>query len=653
MSITVGQNQKDEIFYEINSNDLVGNESVHYIFPPLHIYNHGGQILEEYRPRPDDRIVNKDIAILKYDNYRDTTQTSKGFNGVNTYTDGDFAFTNSAGAFYAIQADDYFNHHTGNDTTITVPTLDRGSANPKIAEAIQLPKSSTGGTFANRSMKMKTSNVNRFDDIEVTGLDEGEKPEGQQMVAIRLGEDSIEDVTYRLFDTATISSNVDVNITSANTIYTQIRAQAGRSAWAGIANGLVNEADNTFINATAAENSAYVSGVEIVNIERDLDDLRYGDDEDEMPFQFTGAMHVFTDTELDTTGGSGVEGGSAVPISVNVYGGDSFIGLHTFKVSDSTYVLTDPDKEADNSGTPGTIINQVDKWGHYFDKLSNDAGLEGEDMSRPYPLRGASQTLTVLLESEINPNVVERSAHTGFTDALPVPRAEQPGQIRSKFDYRFNLDYARQNDTKIWLPFNTFEKVNTSFNSRVIYSDPKIYKSDIEGFDTFKVLNFYDLDETFGDISKLQLGSDSVYAFQEKGIQYIPILAESVELAEGGTLAVRSGEIIGTPIVVSSKYGTQHPKTVKSDGKVVFFADQLNKVVGVVSGRDVEFISRNNMRTHFRTHLNSVTLDLYGIYDTRRNEYWLINREESATIFNLDSGTRQYIWWSIYCRSTV
>ena len=101
MSTTVEQAQLNEIFYEINSNDLVGNESVHYIFPPIHLYNHGGNILEEYRPRPDDRIVNKDIAILKFDQYRDTTQTSKGFNGVGTYTDGDFAFTNVAGAFYA------------------------------------------------------------------------------------------------------------------------------------------------------------------------------------------------------------------------------------------------------------------------------------------------------------------------------------------------------------------------------------------------------------------------------------------------------------------------------------------------------------------------------------------------------------------------
>ncbi|KKM66534.1 hypothetical protein LCGC14_1480240, partial [marine sediment metagenome] len=639
MSITVGQDQKNEIFYEINSNDLVGNESVHYIFPPIHIYNQSGNILEEYRPRPDDRIVNKDIAILKFDQYRDSTQTSKGFNGVNTYTDGDFAFTNVAGAFYAWQADDYFYKHTGNDTTIIAPTLDRGSAQPKIAEVIQLPKSSTGGTFENRSMKMKTANINRFDDIEVEGLDEGEKPIGQQMVGLRLGEDSIEDVTYRLFDVATISSNVDVNITGANTIYLEIRAQAGRSAWAGIANGLINEADNTFVNATAAENSAYVSAVEIVNIERDLDDLRYGDDEDILPYQFTGAMHVFTDTELTSTGGSGVEGGSAVPINnVAVYGGDSFIGLHTFKISDSCYVLTDPDKEADNSGTAGTGINQTDKWGHYFDKASLGVGLEGEDVSRPIPLRGVSQTITVLLESEVNPNVVEKTPHTGFTDALPIPRAEQPGQIRSAFDYRFNLDYARQNDAKIWLPFKTFEKVNTSFNSRLIYSDVKIYKSDVEGFDRFRALNFSDLDETFGDISKLELGADSVYAFQEKGIHYIPVLAKSVELADSGTLAVRSGEFIGTPIVISSRYGTQHPKTVQSDGKNIFFADQLNKIVGVVSGRDVEFISRNNMRTHFRTHLNSVTLDLYGIYDTRRNEYWLINREESATIFNLDSG---------------
>jgi hypothetical protein len=493
-------------------------------------------------------------------------------------------------------------------------------------------------------MKMRTTSINRFNDIEVDGLDEGESPSGQNMIGIRLGEDSIEDPTYRCFDTPTVPTpNVDVAIPNADAISSQVTHFLNFSARGAIDSAAISEATNEFTTNSLDNRTDAISAIEIINVERELDDLRYGDAEDELAFQFTGAGHVFTDAELTT-----VEAGGSLPIdNIAVYGGDCFVGLHTFKITDSTYVLTDPEKEADGSGTAGTPTSQTDKWGWYFDKEAKADKYKGEDVSRPYPLRGVSQTVTVLLESEINPCVAEKSPHTGYTDAIPVPRAEQPGQIRSAFDYRYHLDYAQQNNYKVFFPFQTYEKNNTTFSSRIIYSDPKIYQSDIEGFDIFRALNFYDVDETVGDINKLQLGGDRLYALQDNGIHYIPVLASSVELADSGSLAVRTGAIISEPVVVSSLFGTKDPKSVATDGQGVFFMDRDSAMVGYVAGLKLENLSGRNNNTRFRELVDAgIPRAFVGFFDSKRNEYWITSPSSSVnnptTIFNMDLG----VWTS-------
>lgn len=624
--MSVSSANKSEVFYEINTNTLIGNNAVYYLFPPTGLYNNNGEILEEYRHTPDDRIVNKDIAFLKLSTFKDPGQDS-------SYNDGEFDKTNVAGAFYAVGADDYFFKYTGLDSTISPPTLDRGANIPKIGEVIKLPSSSEGGTFETSSLGMISTNVNRFDDLEVDGLNEGERPLGQQMIAARLEDEDMEDVTYRLFDEALLADpKAFPSIGGANTITNEVKAQTGRSTWPGIDADLLVEAENEYINEKGVftEETDYVSGVEIVNVERDLDDLRYGDEEDRLPLIFTGAIHVFTDAEL-----TAVESKVSLPIDIDVWGGDSYIGLHTFKVSDSAYVLTDPEKKADGSGTAGSPAVQAAKWGTYFDKNSSE-GLSGaEDVSRPFPVKGTSQTITVLLESEINPEVAEKNQHKEYTDALPVPRVDTAGQIRAKFDYRYNLDYTRQNDYKVFFPFRTFEKNNTLFGSRIAYSDSKIYQSDVEGFDRFRVLSFYDVDETHGDIKKLQLASDNLYSLQESAVAYIPINAQAVELSTGANLEVRSGDIIGIPIFIDTTFGTQHPATVKVDGSSIFFVDSFNKEAMKLSGKTLQSISKLGVDSYFNSMLPVTTPGyLTAIYDKNKLEYIVSNRNNEIIVYS-------------------
>ena len=603
--------QKDEVFYEANVNTLAGNSAVQFLFPPEVLYNSNGKSVIGYNHIPNDEIVNVDIAYLKVDTYKDAEQAA-------TYKDGDFKDTNVAGAFYAIDKEDYFYLYDGSSNTLTAPALKRVANKPRLAEVIDLPVGSTGGTFTNQTLGMFTPNVNRFDDIEVEGLNEGYKPDGMRMLAARLEKFDAEDVTLRCFDIPTISAGVNNNITDANAVASKIDAD------------LLREDNNIFVHEDSLFNASNpVSAIEIVNVERALSDFRYGDVEDVHELELTDVSYVFTDAEL-----AQVAAGTSTPISsLSVGGGDCYLGLHTFKVSNSTYAISDPEKGIEGTGPAGTKTTQTAKWDHWFD-LDGDSANE-IDVSRPIPLKGVSQTVTVWLESEINPEAAEAHPHKGYADATPYPIPDSAGQIRSNFKYYYSKDYVKENDDKTFTPYSSFETDTTKYNSRVYFTDQKVYKSDVEGFDRVRALNSVDLDETYGDIAGFWPIQDNVVVFQGRGVSVLPIDAGTIESADGSTLSIRSGEILGIPRYITTTYGTQHPKTIAGDGNNVFAIDNRNKVVLGVSSEGLDIISDRGMRSYFETNLGSVTADyLFGIYDTLNKQYIAGNRNSFTTLYD-------------------
>jgi hypothetical protein len=633
-----------ESFYDLNVNSLAGHSAIVFLYPPSDLYNSDGNTLQEYVSNPNDELVSVDIAFLRLEFHRDDLQDA-------TYNDGEFKGTNVGGAFFAFEEDDYFYKWKGTEAVQTAPPLRRGVANPKIGEALRIMAGSSGRTFANRSLGMYSPNVEKHSDVEVGGLDEGYAPDVMESYAVRLEGVGVEDVTYRCFDSSTLTNNVNTPIGGADVI------TSATTHFNGINKGLIEatgygEASNKFITANTTslygdagttKFSTYVSAIEICNVERDLGDLRYGDEEDVLPFIFTGAEYAFTDAELLL-----VEAGTEVTKDIDVWGGDCYIGLHTFKITNSVYSLTDAAADFDGSGGHGSKSEQSEKWGHYFDKnfaATGETTTAGTDVNRPIGLKGASQTITVLLESEINPELAEKNQHNEYDYAfrsttsisnMPVPMVEDAGQIASKFAYRYNLDYGSENVYKVFFPLNTYEKNVVNFDGRIAYSDQKVYLSDAEGFDRFRVLSIYDQNETYGAVSSLPVMGDKLYSIQEKSLSYIPIDADVIESADGVNISIRSGEVIGTPIYIDTVHGTQHPKTVKKDKDTFYFVDKQKSEVCLVTDGGVTLLSRVLMESYFTDMLSRVTThsDLSAVYDNKKKEYWVTHRNNDTAVYN-------------------
>lgn len=373
-----------------------------------------------------------------------------------------------------------------------------------------------------------------------------------------------------------------------------------------------------------------VSAILISNVILGLGDDRYGDLTSFGEYISTGAKYTFTQAERDL-----LRSGTDVSVDIEVWGGDCFVGYHSFKVCDSTYSVMAQNKHI---GIGITGVNQVKKWGLVYGDSTTGV------FSMPVAVKNAAQYVQVCLESEYNGDVRDIDT-TPMTTTFDIPHymSLNESDARVPLSYKYNTNLSRGNVAKVFVPKPQHSFVQNEFPARIVWSDLKIYNSDQAGFDIIRAGNFVDLEESRYDITKLAIGFDQLYAIQQQGIVYLPTGGTQIEQATGGELAVRTGDVIGRPYVIDSKRGSRHLASVLETGGIIYIPDSENKSLYILSDREggsvvstIQPITKDNetkLREFFSTSIPEK--NLISIYDPVKRQIWLVdNLNDNCEIFN-------------------
>lgn len=533
-----------------------------------------------------------DKALLRLDTFSDNPSKTT------TVLSGDDANTNLSGNFYALNSGDYYF-----DPNWTAKSINSTEQNKPITES---------ENFVNIGETASVAGVSAmdYDSMQTTGVTLGYKPSIQKSTVVQIGGDALRDISHY-----SISSTIPF----ANGTYRPYNGVGGGfvigasgikyEAIATVGNNYVT--DTTYTPYISFSNRGIANACNIVNVTLGLGDDRYGDATSFHEYISTGATYTFSPSEvLD------LEVNNSVSVDIEVWGGDCFIGPQTFKIADSAYSVT-------NQTTASQSAAQlISKWGLYF------LNSFGRAMCLPVALENVGQYITVILESEYNGSVrdfdtlVERSP---AVNGMPVVNNTSKEVIRTPLSYSYNINLSKQNSDKIYVTKPLYSFTQNEFPARVFWTDIKIYNSDQAGFDTIRAADFYDLEEQRYGITKLATAGDSLYAIQEKGVTFLPTGERQIEQTDADTLAVRSGDVIGRPIVIDSQRGSQHLRGIVETGNVIFLPDNINKSVYALSGTELQPITKDN-ETLFRT-LFADPIDeseVIGFYDFIRNQYLLI-----------------------------
>lgn len=591
---TTGKNLAGEVYYSTSDVYTGPAKSIFYTFEPLYTYN---QTPYQFTGAESYRII--DFAYLRLD------YTAISNKPDSSYKYFDYLNTSLHGTFYANRNADYYQRYTNvsaahgavysidGNIVSTKPTTNYGEG------------TTIGGNF-----------LGTYSNLETGGISFQSVPNNQRAVAIQVD---------KSFGGAALR---------AETLYPgQIPATYFKTGGqTPNALSVLNTANNvSSIDVSGfTENSTYVQAIEIADVELDLDDNRYGTADTIHEMEFTGAMHTFTDAELATVISTG-----NVPVAFVVYGGDCWVSLHSFKITDSHYAVTNTGKFCDTGGTfnPDSQDDLIKKWTRFF---RNKAGQDAICM--PVPLKNVSQVLSVVLESEVHGQITAPRPYTsevsGTTDVPTVP-TDGESQFRISFPYLYNGGYIRNSDQKVLIPYNANENITYTYPARGVYSDQKVYNTDIQGFDSFPVGNIVDLEETYGGITKLGLVGDNLFALQERGIALIPVDASTLSTTDAQTISVRSGTT-DIPIYVSRINGTQHMKAVQVLSDKIIFPDNRTSQIFILGGTELRPISEQGAinRTKQKIGTQLASNQLFSAYDEIKRQYYLFKPDGFCLVWD-------------------
>jgi hypothetical protein len=575
------------------------------VFPPEFMYNNGGT--GTFTFSGSEKMDYVDYALLRLSADDETTTKPE------TLVIGDDVNTQITGTFYALADNQYYFDSSSSGKSII-------SARKNIA-VVDNELFNNFGEPATLSGK----SVMDYEALQTGNVTLGFKPNVQKGAVIATADNAFANIST---SGALVFSAATLNAYSPGGY---ICGSSGPRYESNLTN-------NYLTNYSGYTSNSYVTGIGIVNIKAGYGDDRYGEIDDIAEFISTGAKYTFTESEIAT-----LEGGGSVAVDLDVWGGDCFVGPQIFKIADTAYSVTNQTK---NNNAAQTTAELLSKWNNVLYK-----DIAGQSfLCLPVAVESAAQFIQVVIESEYNGEVREQDYLTYSSGAMPI-LTSTPAIARSPLTYRYNANLNQNNSQRIYVTEPQFSYKQNEFAARVVYSDIKIYNSDQAGFDIFRALNFYDLDEKYRPITKLALAANDLYSIHEQGVLYLPVGENQIQQSDANILAVRTGDVIGKPIIVDSERGSQHLKSVVETGGRVFFADNRNKSIYSVSGQQLSFITKDN-ETIFRNMLATQIEGRYlvGFYDPVRNEYWIadgspsVDSDSYCEVFNEKLG----VWTSTY-----
>lgn len=334
------------------------------------------------------------------------------------------------------------------------------------------------------------------------------------------------------------------------------------------------------------------SSVPIVNLERGLSDDRYGTNSDVHQYIFTGAYVVVDGSES---------------YDVDVWGGDCFISKMSAKISDTTIETnTEIPDDSDNYG----VIAYDDY----------------------------QEVISVYLESRVNCDL------QASPFVYPVRNTRSLSEFSTSYTYPYNFSYSIENAARVFTSRSETEENRTEFPARIVYSNQKVFQTDVEGFDEYEALSFFDLPEEYGGITKLiQLANGNVYSIQESGVAVIPINKTVIEDGTGQQLVINSSTLINQPQYILNENGSQHIRSVKNSETNIFFMDAEKREVFKIGGANDGKISDQGLYSSFLEKLESNTKipdrNIVSGYDFNNNEYWIGYNAYTDTEYNNNVGT--------------
>lgn len=321
-----------------------------------------------------------------------------------------------------------------------------------------------------------------------------------------------------------------------------------------------------------------------------------------------------------------------------------------------------------------SVLNQVDKWGNrcVFEIVTEKSDLD-EDLL-PYfetSARGIKSGLNHQPDKirvtkgdvffrAVPQNAREYNAATSqFVDLIEGDNTTEEDKSKSRFRGFFMESnsvtdlYRSQSKSYGRIHYVNRDSGETRNEASIIFGEKnssETFRPSIFSFPSSA--NFYDLPKRYGKIDYMAEVGNRLVAIQDSKVSDLFVNKSITSTADGVENLALSSRVLQNHQSYANDFGTSgHPESVTIVDNDVYFADTDNRVVVRVSGKSIEEISNNKMRSFFRDFLktpeDSGSFKVVTGYNPVNRE--LIISRGSSMSTNLGSNLSQFTdtYWNL------
>ena len=321
----------------------------------------------------------------------------------------------------------------------------------------------------------------------------------------------------------------------------------------------------------------------VANLRAGKPDSRYGNPNQIQEYIHTGAYAAVT--------------GTSQRIVLDVWGGDCFISKYRYKVNDEYNVPAY--YKPSSSGTSGLDYD----FRAYCASYETAGG--GQKVFKT-GTKTSPEYIEMYTESEANAFYNSDKNRFPYYNRT-TPNAGSVGDYQADAFYNYNFGYSIENFPKKFFSENRLTSVSQNYPARLIYSDVRSADLNQDGFSRFRSLNFFDMDEKYGKVTKIALLNDGEPIIgQDDSISLLYVNKSLTTLQDNSTLAVQGGTYISDntpPKYLTTNYGVELLRCMIPTENGVYALDTKRGVlINLLDGAKIVSLSR--MEQYFRENFS-------------------------------------------------
>ncbi len=320
----------------------------------------------------------------------------------------------------------------------------------------------------------------------------------------------------------------------------------------------------------------------VANLRAGKPDSRYGNPNQIQEYIHTGAYSAIT--------------GVSQTVTLEVWGGDCFISKYRYKVNDEYNV---PAYYLPTASGIGSLDFDFRGYCQSFPTGTTQRVFKTGTKTSP-------EYIEMYTEGEANAFYNSDKSRFPYYN-LTGATAGTVGHYQADAFYSYNFGYSIENFPKKFFSENRLTSVSQNYPARLIYSDVRSADLNQDGFSRFRALNFFDMDEKYGKVTKIALLNDGEPIIgQDDSISLLYVNKSLTTLQDNSTLAVQGGTYISDntpPKYLTTNYGVELLRCMIPTENGVYALDTKRGVlINLLDGAKIVSLSR--MEQYFRENFS-------------------------------------------------